>query len=318
MPVIALVAAGARLGLSLGKVFGRHGFDVVLIARSKERLGGLTGELAAVGVAAAGFAADVTDRSALTAALGSAAGRFGGIDVLHYSSPGAGTTEALRRTGALDVTVENLRPQVECICYGAITATRAVLPAMLDARTGTLLYTTGGSSVTPAPVFVSAGMAAGGSAQLGSSTSTAHWPEGASTPATSRSAHGSPARQAPPKAPRSRNPTTLHASTGTSTSAASPPNTSSAPDPAVHAAQRHPKLWPGTGNSSRNRPSDRRGGRPLRFGATADHLGPSTGSRSVTRPPACRLCLRGSVGPGGRPQWSEDERPVWATSPGQN
>src|ERR1035438_3435733 len=39
------------------------------------------------------------------------------------------------------------------------TATRAVLPAMLAAGTGTLLYTTGGSSVTPAPVFVSAGMA---------------------------------------------------------------------------------------------------------------------------------------------------------------
>ena len=79
--------------------------------------------------------------------------------MLHYSSPGAGTTETLRSTGALDVTVDNLRPQIESICYGAITATRAVLPAMLAAGTGTLLYTTGGSSVTPAPVFVSAGMA---------------------------------------------------------------------------------------------------------------------------------------------------------------
>jgi NADP-dependent 3-hydroxy acid dehydrogenase YdfG len=159
MPAIALVAAGARLGLSLGKIFGGHGFDVALIARSQERLGELTGKLAAEGVTAAGFPADVTDRSALAAALDSAAGRFGGIDVLHYSSPGAGTTEALRSTGALDVTVDNLRPQIDSICYGAITATRAVLPTMLAAGTGTLLYTTGASSVTPAPVFVSAGMA---------------------------------------------------------------------------------------------------------------------------------------------------------------
>ncbi len=159
MPVIALVAAGERLGLSLGKIFGDHGFDVALIARSKERLGGLTGKLAAEGVTAGGFPADVTDRSALAAALDSAAERFGGIDVLHYASPGAGTTEALRSTGALDVTVDNLRPQVETTCYGAITATRAVLPAMLAAGTGTLLYTTGGASVTPAPVFASAGMA---------------------------------------------------------------------------------------------------------------------------------------------------------------
>jgi NAD(P)-dependent dehydrogenase (short-subunit alcohol dehydrogenase family) len=159
MPAIALVAAGARLGLSLGKIFGGHGFDVALIARSKERLDELTEKLAAEGVTAGGFPADVTDRSALAAALNSAVGRFGGIDVLHYSSPGAGTTEALRRTGALDVTVDSLRPQIESICYGAITATRAVLPAMLAAGTGTLLYTTGASSVTPAPVFVNAGMA---------------------------------------------------------------------------------------------------------------------------------------------------------------
>jgi len=159
MPAIALVAAGTRLGLSLGKIFGGHGFDVALIARSKERLDGLTEKLAADGVTAAGFPADVTDRTALAAALDSAAGRFGGIDVLHYSSPGAGTTETLRSTGALDVTVDNLRPQIESVCYGAITATRAVLPAMLAAGAGTLLYTTGGSSVTPAPVFVSAGMA---------------------------------------------------------------------------------------------------------------------------------------------------------------
>jgi NADP-dependent 3-hydroxy acid dehydrogenase YdfG len=159
MPAIALVAAGTRLGLSLGKIFGGHGFDVALIARSTERLDELTEKLGAEGVTAAGFPADVTDRSALGAAMESAAGRFGAIGVLHYSSPGAGTTEALRSTGALDVTVDNLRPQVESTCYGAITATRAVLPAMLAAGTGTLLYTTGGSSVTPAPVFVSAGMA---------------------------------------------------------------------------------------------------------------------------------------------------------------
>lgn len=159
MPAIALVAAGARLGLSLGKVFGGHGFDVALIARSKERLGELTGELAAEGVKAAGFPADVTDRTALAAALESAAERFGRIDVLNYSSPGAGSPEALRRTGALDVTVDNLRPQLESVCYGAVTATHAVLPAMLAAGTGTLMYTTGASSVTPAPVYVSAGMA---------------------------------------------------------------------------------------------------------------------------------------------------------------
>jgi NADP-dependent 3-hydroxy acid dehydrogenase YdfG len=152
MPAIALVAAGGRLGLSLGKVFGGHGFDVALIARSTERLGELTKKLADEGVTAAGFPADVTDRHTLAAALDKAGQRFGGINVLHYAAPAA-------VTGALDVTVDNLGPQIESICYGAITATRATLPAMLAAGGGTLLYTTGASSVTPVPVFAGAGMA---------------------------------------------------------------------------------------------------------------------------------------------------------------
>ena len=75
MPAIALVAAGARLGLSLGKIFGGQGFDVALIARGAVRLGELTEKLAAEGITAAGFPADVTDRSALAAVLDSAAGR---------------------------------------------------------------------------------------------------------------------------------------------------------------------------------------------------------------------------------------------------
>jgi NADP-dependent 3-hydroxy acid dehydrogenase YdfG len=158
MPTIALVAAGTRLGLSLGRVFGGHGFDVALIARSEERLGELTEKLAADGVTAAGFPADVTDRSALATALDCAAARFGGIDVLQYSAPYVQVGDS-GMTGVMDVTVENLRPQIEGSCYGAITATRAVLPAMLAAGTGTLLFTTGASSVTPRPVFGNAGAA---------------------------------------------------------------------------------------------------------------------------------------------------------------
>ncbi|WP_433200507.1 SDR family NAD(P)-dependent oxidoreductase [Dactylosporangium sp. CS-047395] len=159
MPTIALVAAGDRLGRSLARTFGRNGYDVALIARSKERLDALAGELAAERMTAAAFAADVTDRPGLTAALDRAAARFGGIDVLHYAAPAAGSGAAAHRTGALDVTVDAVGPQLETICFGAIAATHAVLPGMLAAGTGTLLYTTGASSLAPVPVFVSTGMA---------------------------------------------------------------------------------------------------------------------------------------------------------------
>ncbi|GAB3972622.1 SDR family NAD(P)-dependent oxidoreductase [Actinoallomurus acanthiterrae] len=153
MSSIAIVGAGAGLGLSIAKVFGRHGFDVALIARNEEKLDGFTASLEADGVKAAGFTADAADQTALASAMERAAERFDGIDVLEFSVPPGGIT------AALDVSVENLRPQFECICYGAVTATRAVLPAMLAADTGTLLFTTGASSVTPRPMFGNAGAA---------------------------------------------------------------------------------------------------------------------------------------------------------------
>ncbi|MGI5131566.1 SDR family NAD(P)-dependent oxidoreductase [Pseudonocardia sp. CA-107938] len=159
MPAIALVAAGNRLGLALGTLFGRHGFDVAFVARSEERLGELTGKVAADGIRAAGFAADVTDRPALAGALERAADRFDGIEVLHYAAPVAGSSADVRRTGAVDVTASGVAAQIDSICLGAVAATRAVLPAMLAAGRGTLLYTTGASSVVPTPMFVGAGMA---------------------------------------------------------------------------------------------------------------------------------------------------------------
>jgi NADP-dependent 3-hydroxy acid dehydrogenase YdfG len=161
MPAIAIVGAGAGLGLSIARLFGRHGFDVALIARSEERLAGLTARLTADGIAAAWYRADVMDRHALTTALDRAAERFGGIDVLEFSVPPARVGETAF-AAALDVTVENLQPQIESICYGAVAATRAVLPSMLDAGTGTLLFTTGASSVAPRPTFGAAGVAGAG------------------------------------------------------------------------------------------------------------------------------------------------------------
>ncbi len=158
MPTIAIVGAGPRLGLSIAKLFGRNGYDVALIARDEQRLGNLVAELTAHDVKAAGFPADVADRPALVAALGHAADRFGPVDVLQYSAPAWADGPAF--PAPLDLTPENLQPQFDRTCHGAVTATRAVLPAMRAAGTGTLLYTTGAAAVHPRPRFAAPGAAA--------------------------------------------------------------------------------------------------------------------------------------------------------------
>jgi NADP-dependent 3-hydroxy acid dehydrogenase YdfG len=154
MPTIAIVGAGPGLGASIAKAFGRNGFQVAAISRNGDNVSKLAAQLTSSGITAAAFAADVGDRHALTVALENAAAHFNGIDVLEYS-PHAG----LNRVSPVDVTPENLQPQIEQLFYGAVTATQAVLPGMLRAGTGTLLFTTGGGAVNPYPMLATANAA---------------------------------------------------------------------------------------------------------------------------------------------------------------
>ncbi|MFE3830439.1 SDR family NAD(P)-dependent oxidoreductase [Streptomyces sp. NPDC059092] len=157
MPTIAIVGAGPGLGLSIAHVFGSHGFDVALVSRNKDKLDALVIELTEAGITAEGFPADAGDTAQLTDALQAATGRFGRIDVLEFS-PHAG----LALTSPKDVTVDTLRPQIDSLLFGAVAAVRAVLPGMLEAKAGTLLFTTGGGAINPYPMLADANIAQAG------------------------------------------------------------------------------------------------------------------------------------------------------------
>jgi len=161
MPTIAIIGAGTGLGLSLARTFGAQGFSVALISRNKAKLDALAAELASDGITAAGFAADVLDRPALRAALESAKARFGGIDVLEYS-PSDASAGPLASVDIRDATPENVQPQIEYYLYGAMTAADVILPDLLAAGAGTLLFTTGAGSLYPVAQYgnVTAGGAA--------------------------------------------------------------------------------------------------------------------------------------------------------------
>lgn len=149
MSTIAIVGAGPQLGLAIARTFGAQGFAVALISRSRAKLTELGGALTREGIRAAGFCADVLDREALAQALCDAAAKLGHIDVLEYSPVGtfAGTT----LTSPSATEPGHVEFEMNFQLYGAIAATRTVLPAMLKAGTGTLLYTTGAGSIRPDP-----------------------------------------------------------------------------------------------------------------------------------------------------------------------
>ncbi|GAA2441292.1 SDR family NAD(P)-dependent oxidoreductase [Actinomadura vinacea] len=154
---LVVVGAGPGLGMGVARAFGRHGFQVGLIARTRDKLDVLVGELDELGVTAAAFPADIRDRDALGGALTAAKERLGAVDVLEYSPSPSGPI-----THAADTTVDSVMAQVDLHVLGAVTAVRHVLPDMRGRGDGTVLLTTGVSSTIPAPFLANVGLAMAG------------------------------------------------------------------------------------------------------------------------------------------------------------
>src|SRR5215212_4419805 len=142
---LAIVGAGSGMGLAIAKTFGAHGFKVALLSRSPEKLEPIVAELAKHGVEAAAFRANVLDRATVGNALAAVKQHFGRIDVLEYS-PADG---ALPHVSVTELTHDNAQIQLDFYAHGAIAAVNEVLFEMLERGSGTILFTTGASSLYP-------------------------------------------------------------------------------------------------------------------------------------------------------------------------
>lgn len=158
MPTIAIFGAGPGLGLALARRFGREGFRAALVARDQSHLDAMTGELAAGGVEAAGFPADLTDRAAALAAADAIEACFGPIDVLEYS-PGGGPG---MRTPPSRLDVPTAAPLLDNAVLTPVALVGRVLPGMLERGGGGLLFALGASAKYPMPRLGAAGLALAG------------------------------------------------------------------------------------------------------------------------------------------------------------
>lgn len=116
-----VTGASSGIGEAIARVCVDAGGTVALIARRKDRLNSIVGEL---GDAAQGFVADVREEGQLRAALDAAAHFLGGVDALVN---GAG----LNRAATLaDGAFSEWREMLETNMLGAFVATHSVLPHM--------------------------------------------------------------------------------------------------------------------------------------------------------------------------------------------
>ncbi|GAA4479650.1 hypothetical protein GCM10023094_25120 [Rhodococcus olei] len=145
MTTIAIIGAGPGLGAATARRFGQQGFAVALISRTQNTLDHLAAELTEHGITARGYAADVQDRSQLTAALEQAGTELGPIEVLQYSP--VPRKDFLRPV--LETTADDLAAATEFSILGPLTAVTQVLPGMRQLGHGTILFVNGSSAATP-------------------------------------------------------------------------------------------------------------------------------------------------------------------------
>ena len=145
MPVIAIIGAGPGMGLAIAKTFGAQGYKVALLSRNPAKQEPLLTALAKQGIEAAAFTADVLDRASIASGLTTVKQRFGSIDVLEYSPADWG----LPLASISDLSHDNIQTAFDFNVHGALAAVQAVLPDMLARNAGTVLFTTGASSVYP-------------------------------------------------------------------------------------------------------------------------------------------------------------------------
>jgi NADP-dependent 3-hydroxy acid dehydrogenase YdfG len=155
MKTIAIFGAGPALGLAVAHRFGREGYQVALVARGRDHLDELVGELTRDGITAKGFQADLTDRAAALAAIDAIEAELGPVDVLEYS-PTPGVNPG---TSPSQVAADMVAPLLDKFVLTPIALAGRVLPGMLKRGDGGLLFPMGAAAKYPMPRMVTGGVA---------------------------------------------------------------------------------------------------------------------------------------------------------------
>ncbi len=134
-----IVVCGHGPGVSdaVARKFGAEGFSVALVARNAERLQAAEKALAARGVHAAAFPADMADPEAVRALMGRVRGTLGPIAAIHWNSYAMGAGDLL----AADVAT--LRRILDLSVTSLVVAVQEA-HADLKAAKGAVLVTNGG------------------------------------------------------------------------------------------------------------------------------------------------------------------------------
>ncbi|MGH9102248.1 MAG: SDR family NAD(P)-dependent oxidoreductase [Acidimicrobiales bacterium] len=138
---VGVVTGAARgIGRAIALELARSGADLVLCGRQLPALSAVAAEVERLGRQALVFELDVTDPARVGELTGAVRERFGRADVLVNNAGTSGPSAAL-----WEIELEQWRETLDVNLTGPFLCSRAVLPLMLDQRSGCVIFI---SSVT--------------------------------------------------------------------------------------------------------------------------------------------------------------------------
>ena len=141
---IVVLGYGTGVSRSVARRFGRAGFNVAIVARSKEKLDDAVRTLEAEGIRAAAYQADVGDEVALVRLVQDASTLLGPIAIIHHNANSFPSGDL-----AHTITADALN-QMHSICVTSlIVAVQAALPSLkgLPKGTASVLVTNGAAGL---------------------------------------------------------------------------------------------------------------------------------------------------------------------------
>lgn len=132
-PVALVTGCSSGFGLLASVALARHGFDVVATMRDPRKRERLDGAMANAGCRAEVAALDVTRAESVKEAFDRVASERGPVEVL-VNNAGYGCGGF-----AHDLSMQELRDQLETNFFGAVACSKAVLPAMIARRSGRII-----------------------------------------------------------------------------------------------------------------------------------------------------------------------------------
>ncbi|MBC8331759.1 MAG: SDR family oxidoreductase [Anaerolineae bacterium] len=147
--VVIITGASSGIGEATARLLGiTHNYSLVLAARRVERLQALADEIEAAGGQALPVATDVTHLGDIQHLVEAALARFGRIDVL-FNNAGFGRMKWLEE---LDP-VRDIDLQLKANILGVIQTTRAVLPHMIQQRSGHIINMASVAGLVATPTY---------------------------------------------------------------------------------------------------------------------------------------------------------------------